>query len=60
MVRDISERTVESESESDVPESEDGEGEVVALAKRCLELADSVHVAGASSDSQSDAIEKAA
>ncbi|CAK4032918.1 vacuolar 8 [Lecanosticta acicola] len=36
MVREISEKTVESEDEGD--ESEDGEGEVVALARRCLEL----------------------
>lgn len=36
MVREISEKTVESEDEGD--ESEDGEGEVVALARRCLEI----------------------
>ena len=34
MVRDISEKSVESDDES----GEDGEAEVVALAKRCLEL----------------------
>lgn len=34
MVRDISEKNVESDDE----ESEDGEAEVVALARRCLEL----------------------
>ncbi|QIW94601.1 hypothetical protein AMS68_000119 [Peltaster fructicola] len=40
MVRDISERTIESEDEGDPADSEDGEGEVVALARRCLELAE--------------------
>lgn len=34
MVKDIAERVVESDEE----EGEDGEGEVVSLAKRCLEL----------------------
>lgn len=38
MVREISEKTVESDRESEVEGSEDGEGEVVALARRCLEL----------------------
>lgn len=36
MVREISEKTIESEDEGE--ESEDGEGEVVALARRCLEI----------------------
>lgn len=36
MVRGISEKSVESEDE--VEESEDGEAEVVALARRCLEI----------------------
>lgn len=36
LVREISEKNVESESEGE--ESEDGEGEVVALARRCLEI----------------------
>lgn len=41
MVREISERTVESEDETDATaDSEDGEGEVAALAKRCLDLAE--------------------
>jgi len=35
MVRDISEKAVESDDDED---GEDGEAEVVALAKRCLEL----------------------
>ena len=35
-VREISEKQVESEDESD--ENEDGEAEVVALARRCLEI----------------------
>ena len=34
MVRDISEKNVESDDE----DNEDGEAEVVALARRCLEL----------------------
>ena len=34
MVRDISEKSVDSDDEG----SEDGEAEVVALARRCLEL----------------------
>jgi len=37
-VREISEKSVESENEGDGAESEDGEAEVVALAKRCLEI----------------------
>ena len=36
MVRDISEKPVESGDE--VEDGEDGEGEVVALARRCLEM----------------------
>lgn len=38
MVREISEKTVESEDEGEGSE-DGGEGEVVALARRCLELA---------------------
>lgn len=38
IVREISEKSVESENEGDGAESEDGEAEVVALAKRCLEI----------------------
>lgn len=38
IVREISEKNVESENEGDGAESEDGEAEVVALAKRCLEI----------------------
>jgi vacuolar protein 8 len=38
VVRQISERNVESEGEGDGAESEDGEAEVVALARRCLEI----------------------
>ncbi|KAK1812443.1 Vacuolar protein 8 [Friedmanniomyces endolithicus] len=39
VVRQISEKNVESEGgEGDGAESEDGEGEVVALARRCLEI----------------------
>jgi len=37
MVREISEKTVESDDE-DGEDGEDGEAEVVALAKRCLEI----------------------
>lgn len=37
VVREISERHIESEDEGE--DSEDGEGEVVALARRCLEMA---------------------
>ena len=49
VVREISRREVESDGEgnaggnaggADVEESEDGEAEVVALARRCLELGD--------------------
>lgn len=36
MVREISEKSVESDDD----ESGEGEGEVVALAKRCLELSE--------------------
>ncbi|KAK5687355.1 Vacuolar protein 8 [Elasticomyces elasticus] len=38
VVRQISEKSVESEGEGDGAESEDGEAEVVALARRCLEI----------------------
>ena len=39
VVRGISERNVESEGEGDdTAESEDGEAEVVALARRCIEI----------------------
>ena len=41
-VRDISEKNVESEDESE--EGEDGEAEVVALARRCLEISNSAGV----------------
>lgn len=37
MVRDIAERDVQSDDEA---ASEDGEAEVVALARRCLEIGD--------------------
>ena len=49
VVRDISRREVESENEADTAESEDGEAEVVALARRCLEISSG----GGSSDSVS-------
>jgi vacuolar protein 8 len=54
MVREISEKTVESEDEGD--ESEDGEGEVVALARRCLEISngDVVPGGGGGSGSKTD------
>lgn len=38
VVREISKREVESDVENDGAESEDGEAEVVALARRCLEI----------------------
>lgn len=38
VVKEISEKNVESEGEGDGAESEDGEAEVVALARRCLEI----------------------
>ncbi|KAH9845087.1 Vacuolar protein 8 [Teratosphaeria destructans] len=38
VVKQISEKNVESEGESDGAESEDGEAEVVQLARRCLDL----------------------
>ena len=38
VVREISERAVESEDEGATEESEDGEAEVVALARRCLDI----------------------
>lgn len=38
VVKTISEKHVESESEADGAESEDGEAEVVQLARRCLEI----------------------
>jgi len=50
MVREISEKNVESESEGDG--SEDGEGEVVALARRCLEIS-SGEITPGKSDSRS-------
>lgn len=51
MVREISEKTVESEDEGD--ESEDGEGEVVALARRCLDISNGDVAPGSSkTDSQ--------
>ena len=46
MVREISEKIVESEDEA-TEDSEDGEAEVVALARRCLEI-------GNGSDAASD------
>ncbi|KAK1025032.1 Vacuolar protein 8 [Friedmanniomyces endolithicus] len=48
VVRQISEKNVEAEGgEGDGAESEDGEGEVVALARRCLEIS-----SGAGGDGQ--------
>lgn len=41
MVRDISERPIESGDEGDPADSEDGENEVINLARRCLELSES-------------------
>ena len=38
VVRNFSEKGAESETESDAAESEDGEAEIVALARRCLEI----------------------
>lgn len=38
VVREISRREIESEVDTDAAESEDGEAEVVALARRCLEI----------------------
>ena len=38
MVKIISDKSVKSAIESDDEEAEDGEGEVITLAKRCLEL----------------------
>ena len=50
VVREISEKNVESEADTtDGAESEDGEAEVVALARRCLEIG----AGERSSDSQS-------
>ncbi|KAK4541009.1 Vacuolar protein 8 [Oleoguttula mirabilis] len=48
VVREISRREVESDVDADAAESEDGEAEVVALARRCLELS-----SGGGSDGQS-------
>ena len=62
VVREISRREVESDSEgnaggnaggADVEESEDGEAEVVALARRCLELGDAGSDASSRGDGQS-------
>lgn len=50
MVREISEKTVESEDEGD--ESEDGEGEVVVLARRCLDISNGEIAPGSKTDSQ--------
>ena len=52
MVREISEKTVESEDEGEGSE-DGGEGEVVALARRCLELASGEAVDGSDSGSTS-------
>lgn len=38
MVQDISEKNVESDGDDAASASEDGEAEVVALARRCLEI----------------------
>lgn len=51
MVREISEKSVESGDEGEG--SEDGEGEVVALARRCLEIA-SGEAEPSSRDSEGD------
>lgn len=48
VVRQISEKNVESEGDSEGAEAEDGEAEVIALARRCLELS-----YGGSGDGQS-------
>ncbi|RMY65307.1 hypothetical protein D0863_09203 [Hortaea werneckii] len=62
VVREISRREVESDGEgnaggnaggADVEESEDGEAEVVALARRCLELGDAGSDASSRGDGQS-------
>lgn len=50
MVREISEKQVESEDEGE--DSEDGEGEVVALARRCLEISNGDVPPGSKTDSQ--------
>lgn len=47
MVREISEKSLESEDEAEG--SEDGEVEVVALARRCLELGEGKGEAGTGS-----------
>jgi vacuolar protein 8 len=52
MVREISEKQVESEDEGEGSE-DGGEGEVVALARRCLELASGEAVDGSDSGSTS-------
>ena len=48
VVRDISKKEIESDGEADAAESEDGDAEVVALARRCLEIS-----SGGGSDAQS-------
>ncbi|KAM3416778.1 Vacuolar protein 8 [Cercospora zeina] len=50
MVQEISEKQVESEDEGE--DSEDGEGEVVALARRCLEISSGDIPPGSRTDSQ--------
>lgn len=52
MVQEISEKTVESEDEGEGSE-DGGEGEVVALARRCLELASGEAVDGSDAGSTS-------
>ncbi|KAK0289914.1 Vacuolar protein 8 [Friedmanniomyces endolithicus] len=54
VVRQISEKSVEAEGgEGDGAESEDGEGEVVALARRCLEISSGGGGDGAQSSASS-------
>lgn len=51
MVREISEKDVEAEG-SEVEGSEDGEAEVVALARRCLEIGEDKGAPGSSGASE--------